>query len=309
MNVSLRYADPETAAVYPLDCGGQIDWQSAGDVHRAMIPLAEVAAGTILVPSIALLGGHDYRWQFTLRLGTSRWALQPIPCGVAPSVDSNPAVTTHIDCFHVHQTIRDACLELEIVGLSPISRYLLTVTARALECLDIPPPGATVACAAPPAISQLSMGEALGPRICSPTCTTMVLAGFGKQPDLAQISAACFDAASNLYGIWPLALRAASDMGCVGAVEVFADWRAPQRVIAAGLPVIASIRFGLDGLPGSPLRQTAGHLVVVYGIGREQVLVCDPAAPDSEGVLRSYDTPSFARAWFQHRGAAYILLP
>jgi len=309
MKLNLRYADSRTASAYPLDCLGPVDWLANGAAHRASIRLPELAAGTILVPSFALLANADYRFQFSLKLDADRWALQPVPCEAAADAGSNPAVTTHIDCFHIQQTIRDAQLELEISGLPRVSRYLLTVTARALECADVAAPVTTVQCTVPPPMSQMSLGSEIGPRICSPTCTTMVLAGFGREPELAQVSAACFDPVSNLYGIWPMALRAASAAGCLGAVEVFTGWQDPQRIIAAGLPVIASIRFGHDGLPGSPLAETAGHLVVVYGIGPDQVLVCDPAAADTAGVLRSYDSRSFGRAWFQHRGAAYILLP
>jgi hypothetical protein len=92
-------------------------------------------------------------------------------------------------------------------------------------------------------------------------------------------------------------------------VEVFDDWCAPQRVIAAGVPMVASIRFAAGNLPGAPLKATPGHLVVVHGVGPDQVQVCDPAAPDTPTVPRTYATHHFARAWLEHRGAAYILLP
>jgi hypothetical protein len=310
MSLALRYADARTAAAYPLDCHGQLDWHSASNnAHCAAIELPEIPAGTILVPSLALKSRDDYRFQFVLKLAERRWPLHQVPCESAPEQEPDPAVSTHIDCFHVHEAIHDAELTIEVTGLQHEPDYLLTVTARTLDREGIPPPTETTLCAAPPAISQMTMGTELGPRICSPTCTTMLLALFGKDPDLASVSEACFDPVSKLYGVWPLALRAAGRAGCLGAVEVFEDWQRPQRVIAAGLPLVASIRFAAESLPGSPLQATSGHLVVVHGIGPAEVRVLDPAAPDVKRVPRTYDTPNFGRAWLEHRGAAYILLP
>ena len=310
MTVALRYADTKTASAYPLDCHGQLDWQSnRGGARAASITLPDIPADTILVPSLSLKSRDDYRFQFVLTLGANRWPLHAVPCESVPEADANPAVSTHIDCFHIHEALHEAQIEIEIKGLRDESAYLLALTARDLNRGKIPPPTTTARCPAPPAISQMALGADLGPRVCSPTCTTMVLAQFGKEPDLAAVSAACFDPVSKLYGIWPLALRAASHAGCLGAVEVFDDWQAPQRVIAAGLPLIASIRFAAQGLRGSPMQATSGHLVVVHAIGPNRVQVCDPAATDASDVPRTYDTHDFARAWLEHRGAAYILLP
>ncbi|MDH3642661.1 MAG: C39 family peptidase [Gammaproteobacteria bacterium] len=309
MNLALRYADPETARNYPLDCRERLEWHSTGNVHSAGIKLTDISAGSIIVPSFALLCDDDYQFQFVLRLGATCWHLHPVPCESAPEPQSNPAVSTHIDCFHVHQAVCDAKLELQVIGPQAISRFLVTVTARPLELDDVAPPRGIESCPPPPALSQMSLGEKLGPRVCSPACTTMLLARFGKDPDLAAVSNACFDPVSKLYGIWPLALRAASRAGCLGAVEVFDDWHAPQQVLSAGLPVIASIRFAEGGLPDAPLKATPGHLVVVHGIGPSEVFVYDPAAADAATVPRTYPTADFGRAWLQHRGAAYILLP
>lgn len=309
MILALRYANARTAAAYPLECQGQLDWQVSANKHIASIKLPEIPAGAILVPSLTLLSDDDYRFQFVLKHGSNRWALHPVPCDSAPEPESNTAVSTHIDCFHVHEALHSAELEIEIVGLRHLTDYLLTATARPLELTEIPAPQTRSLCAAPPAISQKSAGPKLGPRICSPTCIAMLLAHFGKETDLSALSAACFDPTTKLYGIWPLGLRAASREGCLGAVEVFDDWRDPQHIIERGIPVVASIRFASGTLPDAPLSASAGHLVVLYGMGPEEVRVCDPAGPQTAGVPRVYDTPNFGRAWLQHRGAAYILLP
>src|SRR5690606_29697808 len=104
------------------------------------------------------------------------------------------------------------------------------------------------------------------------------------------------------------ALAAAARHGSLGAVEAFDDWEAPLAVLAAGVPLVASIRFFPGELPGSPLTETGGHLVVVHGAGPAAVRVCDPAAAEHE-VAREYPADAFSRAWLRHRGAAYILPP
>ena len=72
-----------------------------------------------------------------------------------------------------------------------------------------------------------------------------------------------------------------------------------------GQPLVCSIRFKEGGLKGSPLKQTQGHLVCVYGLENNKVLALDPAAEDSENVERQYDLKEFSRAWLEERGAIY----
>ncbi len=111
-----------------------------------------------------------------------------------------------------------------------------------------------------------------------------------------------------MYGVWPLALAAAARRGCLGAVEVFDRWDEALAVLENGVPLVTSIRFSAGELPGAPLTETGGHLVVVHGVSGDTVRVCDPAAPHGD-VLRDYPADAFSRAWLRHRGAAYILPP
>ena len=80
-------------------------------------------------------------------------------------------------------------------------------------------------------------------------------------------------------------------------------------MLFAGSLAAQSIDLGRGELPGAPLAQTAGHLVTVYGIDGDRVLVCDPAAADDASVPRTYDAGAFTAAWMRHRGAAYLLAP
>ena len=115
--------------------------------------------------------------------------------------------------------------------------------------------------------------------------------------------------ATKAYGVWPLAIRWASLHGVIGAVEAFSDWDTARACIAADAPLVCSIRFDRDGLRGAPLERTGGHLVVLYGIDGDEVLVKDPAASTHSEVERRYDASQFSAAWLTRRGAAYVLAP
>ena len=81
-----------------------------------------------------------------------------------------------------------------------------------------------------------------------------------------------------------------------------------QEFVTPDSFVIASIAFKKDELPGAPLEKTPGHLVLIRGYKDGQILVADPAAPDTPSVLRAYEAKAFARAWLQNKqGAAYVV--
>jgi hypothetical protein len=92
-------------------------------------------------------------------------------------------------------------------------------------------------------------------------------------------------------------------------VELFSSWDPALACLRAGLPLVASIRYGAGELPGAPMNATGGHLVVVHGLAGRDVLVHDPAAAHHGAVMRRYPVDAFSRAWFRHRGAVYILCP
>ena len=71
-------------------------------------------------------------------------------------------------------------------------------------------------------------------------------------------------------------------------------------------PPALSIAWTTDTLPGAPLAQSAGHLVVVRGCDRDTVAVNDPAAP---GVRHVYPRAAFARCWLGHGGVALLVAP
>jgi hypothetical protein len=316
---TLRYADPVTALAYPLAVRGSTDWHPLDGGWRASVSLPDLQAGTILVPSLALQPfgtpacngdrerATDYRYRWQLEAGGVTWPLQEVPCAVPGPPSAGGAVSTHIDCYHIHRRLDTPRLSLDLLAARVPERYLICASSRALTLAEPPLPTRHEALPnAPTPRSQMTAPAAIATRICSPTCVSMVLDLWQKRHDWLAVVDDCFDPATGMYGVWPLALQAAAKHGSPGAVEVFDTWEAPLDVLARGVPLVTSIRFSPGELPGSPLPETSGHLVVVYGAGPTEVLVCDPAAAAGE-VVRSYDARAFSGAWLRHRGAAYIL--
>ena len=314
---TVRLADAETARRYPLTVTDRARWGS-GAVSLALPPLP---AGTLLVPSLALVGEPVTPHHWTLSAPGVDWPLPEVPAqaGSTAPPSPDPRVTGEIDCWHLHAELPRATLTLKLSGPAP-ARYLITVSARPQVLPETETPSAIADPAACiPALSQLEADPAIARRICSPTSLAMLIGGLrarssqrSREAELTEwqsIVTECRDAATGLYGVWPLAIGAAARRGFPGAVEIFGSWEEPLSVLAQGLPFVASIRFRRDALPGAPLTETGGHLVLVAGVDREYVRVFDPAAPSAESVQRDYPVNAFTTAWLRERGAAYILCP
>ena len=310
---SQRYADSRTANAYPLPCSQGLTWSRADDTAVARVRLDHIAAQSIVIPSLSVVGAGDYAYEVALVHAGVRWLLPPVPNPdrqTPPPPSNNAAqVSTHIDCFYVHAPLSEVTVEFRLRAGADPERFLLTVSWRPLQ-LDGPHrPQNSVCCTPPPAISQMSQGGAAGPSICSPTCLAMILRGFGQRVELLDIAQQCYDAGSKLYGVWPNAIRTAALRGSIGATEAIASWAAAEHVLEQGYPLVASIRYDAGTLPGAPLQKTAGHLVVIHGTSPECVVTNDPAAPEVASVPRTYPADAFTQAWLRHRGAAYILVP
>lgn len=153
-----------------------------------------------------------------------------------------------------------------------------------------------VRCAGVPFFSQRSLPEGIARRTCCPTCLAMVLAHQGRPRPLAEVAAAVWDPARDLYGNWLRAAAVATAAGCPATVRQARSWAQLAQWLADSGPVIASIAHREGGLPGAVTPATAGHLVVVTGLdGRGGVLVHDPAGPAGEGLR--LDAEAFASAW------------
>jgi hypothetical protein len=135
----------------------------------------------------------------------------------------------------------------------------------------------------------------------------MVLGYWGRPTPAAVVAADVFHRATDRYGVWPAAIRAAAARGVAGYLIRFPDWSAAAWCLARGIPIIASIRYAAGELTGAAVEETTGHLVVLTGYENGVVLVNDPAAPTGDTVPRRYRRDELTRAWLERAGVGYVL--
>jgi hypothetical protein len=158
--------------------------------------------------------------------------------------------------------------------------------------------------------SQRTEDPAIAGRICSPTSVSMVLAWYGIERPTAEVAARAYDAQHDIYGGWARAVQAAFEQGLPGYVTRFSAWDGVRREIAAGRPVIVSLRAREGELAGAPYESTGGHLVVITGFDeRGDVHVNDPATADPAKGVVTYSREDMERVWLDRGGVAYVLLP
>ena len=302
-----RYADQAVAARYPLPVQGAADWRAHPSGCELQIPLGDLRQGELLAPGLSLLTTLPGAYRFSVTAGGHRWVLNPVGQGTFPEVEAAPdQLKPRIDLFEVHADLPNAWLQVVLQQPAPPRHYLLVVARRPWG-ID----GMAVRPSAPrprlrvPAYSQMTAAPDQRHHICSPTSLRMVLAYHGEPP-AADFASRCRDPHTGMYGVWPRNLMHAPAHGCLGALELISAWDDLAEV--AG-PVVASVRFDRNELPGAPLERTAGHLLVIAGHDGDTVFCNDPAAPDAATVPRRYPAGAFSRAWLYGRGAAYIVVP
>ena len=301
-----RFADTNIEEQFPLKLDGDINWTKSGSSSWiGVIQTPKVPANHIIVPSYSSLANIG-EYQFSLSTQSCH-KLNPVPCrnDYSPQKETIE-VSGHIDCWHTKSDIDAGQVRIKINQKSKPQNYLLTITIRDLTKPDINEiPTTNLKTCTPQRFSQKSKNEKIRDRICSPTATAMALSLRDDSPDWNKVIEDCFDPATNAFGSWPLAIKSAANHGFIGSVEATENWEEALKILATGQPLVCSIRFKVNELKGSPLKQTRGHLVCVYGLENNKVLALDPAAEDSENVERQYDIREFSKAWLRERGAIY----
>lgn len=163
-----------------------------------------------------------------------------------------------------------------------------------------------------PEISQMLVPD-IGPRICSPTCLTMLLQSYSRDVSPATLAKLAYVPQFDLYGVWPANLYAASHYHTLGGVLFFDDWEKVKALLRKDIPLITSIRYGKGELSNCAIeRKTSkpeGHLILLKGFDNEYVVVNDPAAPNNESVSRKYLLEEFLKVWIERSAVGYVILP
>ena len=148
----------------------------------------------------------------------------------------------------------------------------------------------------------------LQPQICSPTSTSMVLQYWGIDRPTLENAMAIYDGEYDMFGNWNRAVQRCGELGANGWLTRFRNWDEVHPYIAAGVPVIASIRFNAGEFPSSLLKASNGHLIVIRGFNNDgDVIVNDPGHRDGgDGAV--YKADELAHAWFDKGGAGYVIL-
>ncbi|MBA3490043.1 MAG: C39 family peptidase [Longispora sp.] len=160
---------------------------------------------------------------------------------------------------------------------------------------------------------------------CSPTATSMVMRYWSPEPDPAEFTWVnatysdrhihhavrhCFDYSYDSAGNWSFNTAYAANYGLNAFVTRLRDLSEAEEFIAAGIPLVASIRVFPDELDGAGY-SASGHLLVIAGFTLEGDVVChDPAAPDNASVRRIYRRHQLEHAWLAASGGiVYVIHP
>lgn len=270
-----------------------------------------------LLPSFSMLTGVPYaiRFEISARAGGtwSPWVATATigPGAFAELPTSSGALACDLDVYTAPAPLERVRLRIRL-GAPDVHALAAAPWMATLSASDLAPPGGE-AMAVPatripvPAVSQLDGPPEIAMRICSPTSVAMVLGYWGAATSPAEIANDVFHPASDSYGVWPAAIRAAGLRGVAGYLLRFPDWSSAVWCLERKLPIVASLRYAPGELTDAPLHETSGHLVVLTGGDRDHVFVNDPVAPTATDVPRRYRLDEIQHAWLDRNGVGYVL--
>ena len=157
-----------------------------------------------------------------------------------------------------------------------------------------------------PALSQYLVESPLERGWCAPASLAMLCTYWGDPVSVPNVAAAVYDEQYHGTGNWVFGTAFAARRGFFAAVAHVRGMHDAAALIAAGIPIAASIAWEDGMLAGAPLAASNGHLVVIRGHDAHTVTVNDPAHPD---LVVSYPSDAFERCWSEHGGIAYVIAP
>ena len=153
---------------------------------------------------------------------------------------------------------------------------------------------------------------------CAATSLTMVCLAYGVDiptdspepqgdPRVAWVASRVWDSSYDGTGNWVFNAALAGTFGLSARVVRLRSLDDMATFTSAGTPLICSLRFHKDEMPGADY-STAGHLLVVLGLTPNgDVRVADPACTTPQKGLRTYPRESFDRAWRRSRRSVIIV--
>lgn len=158
-----------------------------------------------------------------------------------------------------------------------------------------------------PPFSQYEARYPLERGWCAPASLAMLLAYRAYPVDVAIVAREVYDAHYGGTGNWTFNTAFAGTLGFRAAAVHLRDLAHAHAFLADDVPLALSIAWRANELPGAPIPESAGHLVVLRGIDPSgDALVNDPARPD---VACVYPREAFERAWLGHGGVALAVVP
>ncbi len=172
------------------------------------------------------------------------------------------------------------------------------------------PPGEAWARTLPmPYRSQLWVKDrGLAGQICCPTCISMVLESHGVDISTEQAAANAFDPENGIYGNWPRAAQSVVRHGLESWVQRFRTGDDVKRMIARGMPVVASIQARRGELRNARYPRTSGHLILIRGMTADgDFVVNDPYSEGPEGAEIVYKKEDIGKVWLDRGGVGIVI--
>lgn len=188
--------------------------------------------------------------------------------------------------------------------------------------------------AVPPYSQQLHRGEFVhwdngGRSWCSPTTTSMLMAYHDRLPHpddyawvgersadpfVVQAARRVFDYAYGGAGNWAFNMAYAARHGLTAFVTRLRSLTEAERLVAAGIPLGATVSFPEDGGLTGAGYGTEGHLLTIVGFTTTGDVICnDPAShriASNDEVRVVYDRAEFERFWLgSSGGVVYVVHP
>lgn len=140
---------------------------------------------------------------------------------------------------------------------------------------------------------------------CSPTSLSMLNAYHGHDLEVETTARGVFDSAYNGTGNWAFNVAFSGSLGLSAVVAYLRNLDHARVLLAAGLPMALSYSWKDGELPGAPIEQSDGHLVVLCGFTASgDCIVNDPAAP---GLQVTYPRDALEFVWLRNKGVAFIV--